>query len=177
MPPKLARSVDVHTDEIAKHPGVKSQELKVLLSEYWFALRLGVWLCLLPISLRLRSLPELLKHFTQVRTQPKSRSPLQIDRAVGIVVRICLLRLFRLRIFPKTCLRQSLALYHVLHRMGYPVEIHFGIHKDGEDLRGHSWITIQGKPVADTARREIFNPIYSYRSGSQCSPQDEASKF
>jgi hypothetical protein len=42
------------------------------------------------------------------------------------------------------------------------VEIHFGAVKDGETLQGHSWVTIQGEPVADTARSELFKVVYTY---------------
>jgi hypothetical protein len=168
MPDKLT----IDTDQIVKHPGVKSKELKVLLCEYWFVLRLGVWLCLLPIFLRLRSLPMLLQRLTPVRERHKKNS-IELDRALHIVIGLCHMRIFYLPIFPKVCLRQSFALYHVLNRMGYPVEIHFGVQKQGEELMGHSWVTIQGKPVADTARREIFKPVYSYRSSS---PLDVMSK-
>jgi hypothetical protein len=180
MPEKLARMaksiVAVETDDIAKHPSVKPRDLTVVLSEVWFALHVGIWLFLLPIFLRFRPLPELLKHFTQVRSQPKSRGPLEMDRAVRIVTRVCQMRVFRLPIFLRPCLRQALALYRTLTRMGYPVEIHFGIHKQGEDLQGHAWVTIQGKPVADTARSESFKPVYSYRSGL-CRSLDEVSKI
>jgi hypothetical protein len=61
--------------------------------------------------------------------------------------------------------------------MGHPVEIHFGIHKDGEDLQGHSWVTIQGKPVAERTQTEIFKPVYSYPSVSYRSHLDATSAF
>ena len=64
--------------------------------------------------------------------------------------------------FPRPCLRQSLTLYRVLTRMGYPVEIHFGVRKAGDDLQGHSWVTIEGKPVADRTRMDVFKAVYSY---------------
>ena len=100
-----------------------------------------------------------------------------MDRAVQIVVRMCRLGIFHLPLFPQTCLRQSLALYRVLTRMGYPVEIHFGIRKDGEDLQGHSWVTIEGKPVADRTRMDVFKAVYSYPSVSCPSISDETSQF
>jgi hypothetical protein len=164
MPAKSVKIIKSKTDDIPKHPSVKPQELTVLLSESWFALCLGVWLCLLPVFLCIRPLPSLLQRFPLVHRGPKNRTPLEMDRAVRIVVRLCQLRLFRLPIFPKACLRQALALYHVLNRMGYPVEIHFGIHKNKGDLQGHSWVTIHGNPVADTARSEMFKPVYSHSS-------------
>jgi Transglutaminase-like superfamily len=179
MPDKMGRTVesivDVSTEGRAKHPDVKPQEFKPLLSEYWFALRLGIWLCLLPILLRLRALPVILERFTSVRRQPNKRSPLEMDRAVQIVVRICRLGLFHLPLFPQACLRQSLALYRTLRRMGYSAEIHFGIRKDGKDLRGHSWVTLEGKPVADRTRTGLFAAVYSYPPISRAAISDDTS--
>jgi transglutaminase superfamily protein len=136
----------------------------MLLFELWFAVRLGFWLCLLPIFLRVRSLPILLQHLTPVREQQKRRSSLETDRVVRIVVRLCQMRLFYLPIFPRACLRQALALYYVLTRMGYPIEIHFGVLKDKKNFNGHSWVTLQGEAVADTARSGVFKVVYSYPS-------------
>jgi hypothetical protein len=162
---KMAKSiVGLPTDGIAKQPGLKPQELTVLLSELWFALRLGVWLCLLPIFLRFRSLPTLLRCFTLVRRGSKTSSHLDMDRAVQIAVRLCQIRLFYLPIFPQLCLRQALALYRTLNRMGYSAEIHFGVLKDEKNFHGHSWVTVQGEPVADTARSGVFKVVYSYPS-------------
>lgn len=136
----------------------------MLLSELWFALRLGMWLCLLPIFLCVRSLPMLLQHLTPVREQQKRISSIETGRAVRIVVRLCQMRLFYLPIFPRPCLRQALALYRTLNRMGYSVEIHFGVLKDEKNFHGHSWVTMQGEPVADTARSGVFKVVYSYPS-------------
>jgi hypothetical protein len=89
---------------------------------------------------------------------------MELPMAIGIATRICHLRPFRSRIFPKPCLRQSLALFRTLNRMGYPAAMHLGISKQGSDFRGHSWVTVDGKPVADTAPYDTFSPIYSYSS-------------
>jgi Transglutaminase-like superfamily len=78
------------------------------------------------------------------------------------VVQLCQARLFRLPLFPRPCLRQALALYYVLTRMDYPVAIHFGVCKTGEELHGHSWVTFQGKLVAERTRIDIFTIVYSY---------------
>jgi hypothetical protein len=48
--------------------------------------------------------------------------------------------------------------------MGYPVEIHFGVRKDDKTLSGHSWVTMEGKPVADTTYSGIFKAVYSHNS-------------
>jgi hypothetical protein len=87
-----------------------------------------------------------------------------MDQAVRMVVRVCRLKLFRLPLFPRACLRQSLALYYALARLGYPVQIHFGVQKKGKRLYGHSWVTLHGRPVAEKARIEVFKAVYSYPS-------------
>ena len=33
--------------------------------------------------------------------------------------------------------------------MGYPVQIHFGVMKDETGFQGHSWVTLEGKAVAE----------------------------
>jgi Transglutaminase-like superfamily len=131
------------------------------LSKALLASDLLLWLFWLPVTLRIRTLPILLKHLARNKRY-KRKMPLK--DAVGIVMRLCNLRPFRSRIFPKRCLRQSLTLYRTLSQMGYPVEIHFGVHKDGDDLKGHSWVTIQGKPIVERTGMEIFKSVYSQPS-------------
>jgi Transglutaminase-like superfamily len=86
-----------------------------------------------------------------------------MDEAVRIVARVCRMCLFDLPVFPRRCLRRSLALHSVLTRMGLEVEIHFGVRKEGPDLHGHSWVTVDGVPVAERSPAEAFRPIFSYR--------------
>jgi hypothetical protein len=81
---------------------------------------------------------------------------------VQLVVQGCRRRVFHLLIFPRACLRQTLALYYVLTRLGYVVEIHFGIQKAGHALHSHSWVTVQGKPVVEQGKTEAFRVIYSF---------------
>jgi hypothetical protein len=134
-----------------------------LLSKAVLAFDLLLWLCWLPVILRILNVPRLLKKISQ---QPKFKSEpkMGLPTAVGIVTRVCRLRVFRLRIFPKACLRQSLMLFRTLTRMGYPVEIHFGVAKHEANLRGHSWTTLEGRRVADTASSDSFKVLYSYSS-------------
>ena len=126
----------------------------------WLKVRVGLWLCGLPLRLRMSSLPMLLHRLTQAR-RTRSRL-LERDRAIAMVVRLCQARLFRLSVFPRPCLRQALALYYMLTRMGYPAAIHFGVRKAGEELHGHSWVTCQGTPVAEHTRIDLFTTVYSY---------------
>jgi hypothetical protein len=126
----------------------------------WLRIRVGLWLCGLPLRLRAYSLPSLLHRLTLAHRTRDCR--LEMDAAVATVVRLCQARLFRFPLFPRSCLRQALALYYVLTRLGYPVVVHFGVRKEGEELHGHSWVTYQGTPVAERTRTDLFTIVYSY---------------
>jgi hypothetical protein len=136
---------------------------KGLLSKAVLGLDLVLWLFWLPLILRVYSFPTLLKRLA-LDEKHKNKTPIELKDAVGIVTRICNLRVFRPPFFPKLCLRQSLALYRTLSRMGYPVQIHFGVINDENGFQGHSWVTLEGEAVADTARSGIFKVVYSYSS-------------
>ena len=119
-------------------------------------------LCLLPILEKLHSLPALLKQLTPIRPKQHIADAFGMEHAVRWVLRLCHCRPFRSALFPKACLRQSLALYHVLTHMGFPVQFHVGVHKKGEEFIAHSWITVEEKRVADQARAGVFKVVYSY---------------
>ncbi len=143
---------------------VKSRNFKTSCLEYWFAARVGAWLCWLPILLRIHSLPGLLQRLKPAHGESQKRSSTEMERAVEIVVRVCRLRLFDLPIFPKPCLRQSLVLYHILTRIGYPVEIHLGVDKKSGTFFAHSWVTLEGERIADRIRPGTFKVVYSFPS-------------
>jgi len=134
-----------------------------VLQKVWLAVRVGAWLCLLPVLLRIHPLPHLLHRLGKLSGE-KRTNPLEIDLVAPVVIRICRLPLFRPPLFPRSCLLQSLALYHWLTRVGYPVEIHFGVQKAGEELQWHSWVTVCGKPVAERRPAEVFKLVYSHPS-------------
>jgi hypothetical protein len=139
-----------------RHPIRGQLFSKTLLA--WNVLLGLVWL---PCVLRIYTIPALLKRLSG-RTRFKTKTAMTLEDAISVITLVCRLKAFRLPIFPKLCLRQSLLLYRALARMGYPVEIHFGVLKDEEKLHGHSWVTLQGKPVADTAHSGSFKAVYSH---------------
>jgi hypothetical protein len=57
-----------------------------MLSQFWCAIRVGVWLLGLPIRLYRQSLPRLLDRLTVVQRQPSSGSPQEMDRLVRQVI-------------------------------------------------------------------------------------------
>ena len=146
------------------------------LSQFGLAARVGAWLSVLPIVLRTRTLRLLLEQLAAAAERPRSGNPLDLNEAVQVVVRVCRMRIFRLPVFPRPCLRRALALYYFLGGMGYPIEIHFGVRKDGRDLHGHSWVTLQGKALRERNPAEAFSTIYSYGSVSYRSALRETVK-
>lgn len=101
-----------------------------------------------------------------------------LDRMVQIVVRICHVRPFRSRLFPLACMRQALTLYSILTDLGYPVNIYFGITKNGEQLRGHSWITLEGKPIAEIGDpTSSYHIVYSHPASQPGAIQDVTEMF
>ena len=147
---------------VSRSGDVSQEEYGLRLFQLWWAVRVGVWLCALPIRWRMHSLPQLLQHLTSAPGHVSRRGPLEMDRAVRVVRRVCRLRLFRGPLFPQACLRQALALYYFLSRLGYQVTIHVGVYKAGEVLRGHSWVTVDGKPVAERLPPGALQAVYSF---------------
>ncbi len=136
------------------------------LSQYWLAARVGMWLCSLPLRVRRQALPLLLERLASSSRRPIPASAPEPGRVVQIVRRVSRLGVFNLPVFPKLCLRQSLALFYFLARMGHPVEIHFGIRKDGRDLGGHSWVALHGRSLGERDPADDFRSIYCHASAS-----------
>jgi hypothetical protein len=140
-----------------------------LLRRLAHTVQVSVWLCGLPLWLRRHTLPGLLARLTPAGGAPlsSSRAP-DMHRLVQHIVWLCRLPLFRASLFPRACLRQSLALYYALSRRGYAVTIHFGVRKEEGVLQGHSWVTVQGIPVAEPTPVEVFRVVYTYPPMTTC---------
>jgi transglutaminase superfamily protein len=139
---------------------------RVPLTQLWLAARVGAWLCSLPIVLRDHSLSSLLESLPRAAKLLKTGRTLEPVRTAEIVARVCGLPCFRLPIFPRACLRRALALYYVLAKDGFPIEIHIGVRKDGRDLHAHSWVALDGKALRERNPEKDFRTIYSYRADS-----------
>ena len=159
---------------LARHPRLMSavvergvfskvgKEPDVPLSQYWLAARVGLFLCSLPLRVRRQPLPLLLERLASSGGLPVAGRALEPGRVAQIVRRVCRLGIFGLPVFPKLCLRQSLALFRFLSRMGHPVEIHFGVRKDGGVLGGHSWVVVHGRTLGEREPADEFRTIYSH---------------
>jgi len=85
---------------------------------------------------------------------------------ISVVRRVCGLSLFSLPLFPRVCLRQSLSLYRELTGMGYTTAIHFGVRREGGELIGHSWVTVNGIPIAEPSAVSSLSITYSYSAST-----------
>jgi transglutaminase superfamily protein len=147
--------------------GCGRQARALRLWQLWWAVRVGIWLCGLPLRLRLYSLPSLLQRLTPRRGRQPPLPLRELEPLVVLMVQLCHLQLFRRSYFPRACLRQALTLYYVLTRLGYPVTLHFGVSKVGEALDGHSWVTVAGQPVAERLPLEQWRIVYAYPSAAR----------
>lgn len=63
------------------------------------------------------------------------------------------------------CLIRSLAIYHALQELGYPVSFVSGVRRTGERLEGHAWVEYQGRPVpgfGDELALRLYREVYRY---------------
>jgi hypothetical protein len=143
---------------LLRRPGVEQALPKAALG-----LDVFIWLCALPLLLRCYSISALLERIAS-RSFRHQCAALDVEQVTGIVTHVANFRLFRSRMFPQRCLRQSLALYRTLLRFDYPLRIHFGVRKERDGLIGHSWVTIGDVPVGDTSSSAMFKTVYSHGS-------------
>jgi hypothetical protein len=144
----------------------RAAEIVRIASRIWLAMRVGVWLCALPVRWHLRGVTELLRELGPPRPTASIRS-FDLSSAVRIVQRVSRLRLFRLPLFPRACLREALGLYHVLTRAGYPVQFCIGVRKSGENLVAHSWVALHGTPIPRHDEDRSFTLVYRYPDTGQ----------
>lgn len=125
---------------------------------HWLAVRIGVWLCALPVRLRTRSLHALLAEIEGARGR---LAGVDVRDAVRIARRVSGFPVFRLPGFPRPCLRESLALFYVLAGDGQEPRFHIGVRQDGRTLSAHSWITWRGEALAPHEAK-AFRTLYTY---------------
>jgi hypothetical protein len=144
-----------------KHRRLHLARLRSDFARLRLAVRAAVYLALMPLLLRLFSLRAILEYFGRKPVNPP-RSSHDLHDAVAVIARVCHLGMFRTRVFPRACLRQSMVLYCVLNRLGYPVRIHFGVRRGSARLEGHSWITLDGQLLAEPVLPDSYVNVYSY---------------
>jgi len=110
-------------------------------SEFGMFLRIGLWILLVTILLRLAPLPRMMKILS-----PSKISRRRFPRHK--LVNFSSFWLGRGRAFlQRSCLKRSLVLYRYLNLQGEPARFCIGVRKEDGELRGHSWIMLHGQPL------------------------------
>lgn len=71
------------------------------------------------------------------------------------------------------CLKRSLILYYFLNREGIPAEINFGVARENSDFIGHSWITVDNKPLFENVDN-VQRYRQTYRHSSPLKDMDKS---
>lgn len=101
------------------------------------------------------SLPRLMRIFD---ARPAPRGRIEPARLVYLAT-----GLVRATLRDRYCMKRSLLIFHFLRRWGYDARILFGVVRDGDELRGHAWIELNGAPLAERGDpRRAYAVTYSY---------------
>jgi hypothetical protein len=110
---------------------------------FWLFMRVGVWIAVVTLLLRLVSMPRLMKIL-----MPRKISQKKWPRSK--IVNFASFWLGRERaFFQRSCLKRSLVLFRYLNMQSEPARFIIGVRKNQGELAGHSWIMIEGKPLFD----------------------------
>lgn len=131
------------------------------LSRVVLAIRVGLWLFGLPLRWRAQSLTALLERITP---PPRRRRLLasNLDETLQVVVRVSRFAVFEFPGFPRVCVREALALYRELRRMGHPARFCVGVRKDGGALIAHSWVSLHGVALMPWSAESSFSILYVF---------------
>lgn len=114
---------------------------------------------LVRMALRIVNLPRLLQGLSTVAV-PQSQNRATLEDVVYYCDKW-------LRLFPYNrkgnCLPRALTLYWFARRYGFPVKLHCGIHKNGDTLDGHAWLTQDNEPFMETGKQvNLFAVTFSF---------------
>jgi hypothetical protein len=124
-------------------------------SGLWLFIRIGIWIGLVSILLRLISLPGLMKILSP---QKISNKKWPRDKLVNFSS-FWLGR--EAAFFQRSCLKRSLVLYRYLNMQSDRAQFLIGVRKEDGELKGHSWIAIDGEPLFQNDDIS-YRLIYSY---------------
>jgi hypothetical protein len=130
-----------------------------LVKKYWTMFCVGTVVLWVRVLLRAKSLPFVLE---RLHTHAGTRQPdeARMDDLAYYVDRW-------LQVFPYNargnCFPRSLSLYWFARRMGYPVCFHCGVRKEGSNLDGHAWLTLDREPFHELGQHwQSFTVTFSY---------------
>ena len=118
--------------------------------ELVLAVRMIPFILFLPLSLRLFKIQDLVAKIT-----PRSPAARRRQMDPARVAYLCEQSLARIERFGyrRSCLKRCLVIYHFLRAEGVPVTINFGALWEGDTLKGHSWLTLDGALYLETQEK------------------------
>ena len=122
------------------------------------ALRMGAWSILLPVLKR--TVP--LRRLTRVAWSgsTRTREPARERHIVRLSGALPRLRLPRRE---ANCLERSLLAYRFLAQANANPKLVVAVRRSGDDVVGHAWVTIDGRPVHDTeAAVRAYVPLVEF---------------
>lgn len=127
------------------------------LAETFLFIKIWLLISLLTPLIRMFKMPRLLQLLTPNAIGPKTWSR---DKVVDFTDSILGQESF---IYRRNCLKRTLSLYYFLSRLGLPIQVNFGVRKGEENLEGHGWLTLEGKPYLEPSPNKLdFKVIYSF---------------
>lgn len=111
------------------------------------------------IVLALLPLPQALRLFGIVQGAA-GRGKVEPDQAAQVARAIA--RAARHVPFRAVCLQQAFAALLMLRRRGLAATVHFGLLRDGDELKAHAWSRCGEVPVTGVAAARGFTPIAAF---------------
>lgn len=120
--------------------------------------RIFLFLVFLPLPLRFLKIQHLVSAIMPHRSPPPHRR-FHPERIVYLCERAAT-RLERFG-YRNTCLKRCLVMFHFLRTEGVPVDISFGAFREGGALKGHSWLTLDGR-LFHEAQEKVDRFVYFF---------------
>jgi hypothetical protein len=88
----------------------------------------------------------------------------QVDAAQAALVGRAVARAARHVPFRAVCLQQAFAALLMLRRRGLAGSVHFGLHRDGGELKAHAWSRCGELPVTGAGAARSFAVVAEFRA-------------
>ena len=128
-------------------------------------LRLGLWVAILSVVVKLCSLPRALRIVSASTRGPSQAGARSEQELVTAVDAILGLNIF---VFRPVCWKRAAILHRYLSVRGRTTTIKFGLRKGpGNSLDGHAWLEADGRPILETAIPN-YTVTYVFPSDAEC---------
>lgn len=113
----------------------------------WF-LKAIILLPLTYLGVRVFGLKRYQAMLARTATKNKDLAETDIESVTNKIARVVMLAAYN-GLIRANCLQRSLSLWWLLRREGIESELHLGVQKENEQVKGHAWIERHGKVLND----------------------------